>query len=327
MEFREFVKNVKIGLEVIVKDNLSDGRVVIRRVRRNNNVRLYAISIVKNGEKAMPTIYLKEYYKMYLSGMPIDEICYEIYGVYEEGIKKFNKYVDVEKLLNYELIKDKIYYKLINYEMNREMLKEHPHFHFLDMAIIFYVMVETFSDGQATTLINNVHLEKWRVNTDELKEISYYNTWKKFPAEIRKMEDIVSDLIIDDLLDDDWLEEDISYGGYTYDEIRDTVKEEMSNVTEIEEMDMYVLTNNIRTNGATCITYPEVLKGFRERLGEDFYVIPSSIHEVILVPIRGRDREEFDEMVKEVNRSELDPVEILSNHVYVYKKEKGRLEY
>lgn len=328
MEFNQFSKKVKKGLELIVKEKLADGKVVLRRVRKNNNVKMTAISIIREGEKAMPTIYLKDYYKMYMDGASIEEICFEIYDVYEEGIQHFNKYIDVERLLNFEKVKDKIFYKIINYEMNKEMLKEHPHFRFLDMAIVFYVMIESFRDGQATAMINNVHLHKWDVSEEDIKGIALINTWKKYPPVIRKMEEIVSELILDDILDDeDWIEEDTCYGGYTYDEIRDRIREEVDHVKEFKDMDMYILTNKIRSNGAVCITYPEVLRNFAEKIDDDFYVIPSSIHEVILVPKKHWEKEKFDEMVVEVNGSELDPVEILSNHAYLYRRDTGELEY
>lgn len=327
MDFKEFTKKVKKGLEVIVRKKLSDGKVILRRVRKNNNVIMIAVSIVREGEKAIPTIYLKDYYKMYIDGVPIDEICLEIYDVYEEGTAHFNKYIDVEKLLNFEKIKDKIFYKLINYEMNKEMLKEHPYFKFEDMAIVFYVMVESFSDGQATAMVNRVHLEKWEITDQDIKEIAFVNTWNKYPPIIRRMEDIVSELILDDLLDDDLLEEDICYGDYTYDEIREKVKEELEHNRDNEDMEMYVLTNEIRCNGATCITYPDVLKNFAEKINSDFYIIPSSIHEVILVPKNNLDKTTFDEMINEVNESELEPVEILANHAYLYNKETGKIEY
>lgn len=326
MEFKDFSKKVKKGLEVIVREKLADGKVVLRRVRKNNNVKMSAVSIVKEGEKAMPTIYLKDYYKMFINGVPIEEICLEIYEVYEEGINHFKKYIDVEKLLDFDMVRNRIFYKIVNYEMNKEMLKEHPYFKFEDMAIVFYVMVESFRDGQATALITNVHLHKWDVTDEEIREIAFVNTWKKYPPVIRRMEDIVSELIIDDLLDDDLLEEDICYGDYTYDEIRERVKEELAYIKD-EDMEMYVLTNKTRCNGATCITYPNVLKDFAEKINGDFFVIPSSIHEVLLVPKGDWEKETIDEMVEDVNEFELDPVEILSNHAYFYNRKTGKLEY
>lgn len=328
MEFKKFAEEVKKGLEVLIKDKISDGKVILRKVRKNNNVKMVAVSIVKEGEKAMPTIYLKEYYKRYNDGASIEVLCQEIYEVYEQGIAHFNKYIDVEKLLNYEMVKDHIYYKLINYEKNRIMLKEHPHIRFLDMAIVFYVMVNSYEDGQATALIHNVHLINWNVTSEDIKELAFENTWREQKPVIRKMEDIVSELIMEDIIDDDdILEEEICYGGYTYSEIRDKVREQIDNAREFEDMRMFVLTNESRINGATCITYPGILEKFGNKLNDDFYVIPSSIHEVILVPKAQWKKERFDDMVKDVNSTELDPVEILSDHAYLYNRKTGMLEY
>ena len=84
-----------------------------------------------------------------------------------------------------------------------------------------------------------------------------------------------------------------------------------------------ILTNTNRTNGAGVILYPNVLKEFAEEMGHDFYIIPSSIHETILLPMLGDDWEALSQMVKEVNATQLAPEEVLSDHVYEYRRSKN----
>ena len=80
---------------------------------------------------------------------------------------------------------------------------------------------------------------------------------------------------------------------------------------------MLVLTNNVQLNGAAALFYPGVMDQAAERLGGDFIVLPSSTHEVIMIPADGMtDFRSLEQMVKDINRSQVAPEERLSDHVY-----------
>ncbi len=332
MKYEVFVEDIKRGIEEIVREKLEDGVVVVRNVMKNNNVSMKAVSITRKGENATPTIYLKDYYKEYELGKSIESICNEIFEIYMDGIDRFKKSVNMDEFSDFDQIKEKIFYKIINFEMNKKLLRELPHFKFHDLAIIFFIMVNCDDKGQATALIHNQHLEAWGISFERLKKVAFNNTWEKYPAVIRKMEDIISEMIMKEIMDEedeesDIIKEDSHYGSYDYEKIENIIREEVENLKADKEMEMYVLTNNIRFNGATCITYPGVIKRFAEEHNSDVYIIPSSIHEVILVPGIDWEKEKVNEMIVDVNDHELDPVEILSDHVYIFKREDGEISY
>ena len=88
---------------------------------------------------------------------------------------------------------------------------------------------------------------------------------------------------------------------------------------------MMILTNSRKTYGACSILYPGMLEQLAERIGGDYYMIPSSVHEFLLVPAeREQDREELKKMIAEVNRTELPPEEVLSDHLYLYCSLRGK---
>lgn len=90
---------------------------------------------------------------------------------------------------------------------------------------------------------------------------------------------------------------------------------------------MYILTNKKKQYGATCILYEGVLREIAQRLQSDFYILPSSVHEVILLPTNNdSDRKELTEMVLEVNNSILSKEDMLSDHVYYFSKVNGIIE-
>ena len=323
MSYQEFTEQIKCGVEKIVNEKFDNALTVLRSVIKNNNVELKAISILRKGEKATPTIYLESYYEEYNSGRDIDEICGEIFELYQKSKESIDYKID--DFSEFERIKEKVFYKLINYDMNANMLKDIPYFRFLDMAIVFYLMISCDERGVASALIHNQHMENWNVTPEELRKIACDNTWTNYPPVIQKMEDIISEMIMKDILDgiddSDVIKEDYKCGSYDYEDVESLIKEEVENLKADREIDMYVLTNSIRNNGAVCITYPGVLKDFAEEKNSDIYIIPSSIHEVILIPGAQWSKSQINGMIREVNQNELDPVEVLSNHVYVYRRE------
>ena len=89
---------------------------------------------------------------------------------------------------------------------------------------------------------------------------------------------------------------------------------------------MYVLTNQLKMNGAACILYPDALRECSQKMGSDLLILPSSIHEVILLPDDGSsNREELREMVDEINRTQLEVEEVLSAQVYRYERKTNRI--
>jgi len=89
---------------------------------------------------------------------------------------------------------------------------------------------------------------------------------------------------------------------------------------------MYVLSNKSKLNGSGCIFYHNLLHNLCEKLECDLYILPSSIHEVILIPAYDHDSyDELTSMVKEVNSTQLSKEEILSDHVYFYSRETGQI--
>ena len=268
MTYEQFIEQVKWEVEDIARESFDDVRTVVRTVTKNNNVRRKTISIFKEGQLATPTIYLRDYYLDYKKGRSIENIGREIFMIYSEGTKRFT--FDVNQFSDFSKVKDKIYYKLVNYEMNRQALKTMPHFKFLDMAIVFFVSIMGNEKEQGTIAIQNAYVEKWGISKEELRRTAINNTWKEYPPEIKKMEDIISEIVLGQVTSEDddedgLISEEISYGEFSIDNVRQMIKEEVDKMRAQAEMDMYVLTNTSRNFGAACITYPGVLKEFAPR--------------------------------------------------------------
>ena len=299
MTFKEF-ENVVLDY---CKNNLSsDFTIRTSDVRKNNGIILKGLSAMQDGRYAAPTIYLNDFYSRLLAGTNLEEILKECVRIIENP--DFGPIEELDFMSDYDKAKDRVYYKLINTEKNRVTLENIPHLNFLDLSIVFYVVVSCGSGDTGTILINNQILSGFHVTLDKLFEDAKLNTIKKLKSVIKPIEEILTDL-------------------------HATVEgEEDLSICRDDEGNsfMYVLTNSKKLNGAACILDKEMLMNFANSKHTDFYIIPSSIHEVILVPSRDEiSREALREMIRQVNSTEVEPMEVLSDSLYMFKRNVGRV--
>lgn len=291
MNYQEFVGSVTGFL----RETLPFGtELSLVPLEKNNGVILEGLTVRKEGERAAPAIYLDSYYQEYLAGHSMRQIQEDILECCED--KDFSEHFDTDFFKDYRKVKSTIVYKLIHYEKNRELLKKIPHVPFLNLAVVFYSFLPDTPVGSATVLIYNSHLEYWKVSCQELYRDAKQNTPRLLPAEMKTMSEVLS---------------------------------EFSNGLDNAEeggIPMYVLTNSRKALGAACILYDNMLKHCAEWLGSAYYLLPSSIHEVILIPQGAvSDQRELAAMVRDINRTQVLKTEVLSDQIYFYSPESGQL--
>ena len=287
------------GFKAYVTTRISDREepgacVRVHRVRKNNGVMLEGLTIMREGENVSPTIYLEPFYDRYRSGADLDSLTDEILALYHS--RSCAGKIDVGQFEDYGKLAPGIRLRLVNYEMNRDMLKDVPHRRFLDLAGILYYDVRDPMFSNASVLIQNCFTEKWGVSPDELFETAERNMLLFEPAEIWPMGRMLSEL------------------------------RGMPDENTLPEFPLYVLTNKSRMFGAACMMYPNVFKNASLEINGDFYVLPSSIHEVLLLPSDNVfDAEGLGRLVREINENQVEPYEVLSNNVYYYDSEKEEI--
>ena len=293
MEFTNFTTLVQREVEKRAGENY---RVKLNDVMKNNGVVLRGITLMQYDSNISPTIYLNPYYDEYENGdTTLGTVIDEVIDTYERN--KINRSIDMKFFLNYETVRSRIIFKLINTEKNRELLRDVPYIPFHDLSIVFQCLVSEERFGNASILIHNVHLQLWKVNARELYECALENTPLLQGYELADMNTV--------------LEEMKALGGIDDEEIEDMQ----------QEVPMYVLSNKSRINGASCILYKDILKDFAMVVDKDLYVLPSSIHEVILLPSDGtQESVQLKEMVREINQSQVEKEEVLSDSVYYYRR-------
>lgn len=314
MNYSQFMMKMKEGLRERLEAAVE---IEMVSIPKNNGVVMQGFALRRPGEKVVPTIYTEGFYADYLEGRDLEDILEDFLEIYErQGAAETP---DVEFFGDYGKVKKRLSLKLVNKEKNREMLEEMPHKDFLDMAVIFYCLVDSPFAGTAAILIKNVHMEGWGVTVEELYRDALANAEEMMPGTIRSMEEMLSRMV---------LEEDKPVWEWRKEEQADFprlegVKAENRGTGEIP---LLVLTNNRRYLGAACMLYRGLLADYAGKLGKNFYILPSSVHEVILLPEdRVRDAGNLLQMVKEVNRTQLAPEEVLSDAVYYYDRKSGKI--
>ena len=314
MDYSQFIIKMKENLQeklgVQVKVEAID-------VPKNNGIVLQGITIRRPGEKIVPTIYLESFYADYLEGRDMEDILEDFIEIYEE--QETVCFPDFDFYQDYEEVKKKLSVKLVNRKKNKKMLEEMPHIDYLDMAVVFYCLVERGASGTAAISVKNAHMKKWNVSLEKLYEDALRNAENMLPGRIRTMEDLLSKLVLEED-DPEWewpgskQEEFPKLEGFTEESV------------ELTENPLLVLTNERRYLGASCILYRGLLERFAKSLGRNFYILPSSVHEVILLPEnRIKSAENLLQVVVDVNRTQLAPEEVLSDTVYYYDRETGKI--
>ncbi len=301
MNYNEFVCAVKREVEELVG---RDMRVELHTAMKNNGKERVGLAISEERVNVSPAIYLDEYYDMWKEGKTIREIANHMVELYDTV--RFHQSWNVEEFHKYEAIKGKMACKLINYEQNRELLQDTPHIKYIDLAIVFYLLVDISSQGTSTMLIKKMHQEAWGVTVEELYRNAMTNMEKMLPFCFQTMSSVVNELI---------------------EEKNEVEVQEEWKVVKKEER-MYVLSNKERNFGAATLLYKGKLALIGKLLEEDFYILPSSVHEVIILPIsKAPDRNEIDLMIRDINETQVMDEEVLSNHSYYYDCKRGMVLY
>ena len=258
----------------------------VSEVKKNNGAVLHGV-IIKNGE-ICPCIYIDDLVDGEMTFDSVMEVANKVVEIWE-SIDMTD--INVNDFFDYENIKDNLKLRLINKEKNKESLGELPHKDFLDLAIIVVVEKRLDTGIQSLKVDYNL-LEKWDKSFDEVAQVASLNTYKE--ANFKS----IFEMMMHD----------------------DTVRHPVT--SEIPDDMMYVLTNGNANFGASQIYNLFLMVSIAEKLESDLIVIPSSIHEVLVVKA-DLDVDSVSDFVKEVNADSVDEQDVLSDHAYYFSRQTG----
>lgn len=293
MEFTTFMELVKNEAE---KRVCGDCSVQLVTTTKNNGIILNGITVLQDGCNISPTIYLDDHYEAYRNGTAtIGMITDTVMDTYERN--RTGKSIDMGGFLNYASAKEHIVYKLVNTEKNRGLLEHIPHVPFHDLSIVFEYLVLQRDMGSMSILIRNEYMNAWNVDTEELYRTASINTPLLRKYDLKSMGQVLCELA--DMMD---------FGD------------------PCDIVPIYVLRNESKVLGAACILYPGLLRDFAAACRSDLFIIPSSIHETLILPdANPAESRQIKEMIREINRAEVAAEEVLSDNLYIYEQSTDEL--
>ena len=291
MDIKEFGNIIVAEVADVLGDNVE---VSYKEVLKNNGIICHAVLIKKKGENVSPAIYLDQYFEDYKRGIVLMKIIRNILDFYNEHAPE--GLIDVNYYEEFSKICDKLFFKVINYEKNKKFLEDVPYVRFQDLAQVPLVKVDDRFIGSGVIVVKKEHVLRWEISEDELWENVYENAPRVQPF---LMEHILESL------------------GEKGKECEPFLR----------EMNTFVITNKEKVNGAGVFLYPGVSESISGKFGGDFIILPSSIHEAIVMPYFDEEgkREFLYSMVKDINSQVVSDGDVLSDSVYLYEATKGEI--
>jgi hypothetical protein len=302
MKYEEFKTKVEEKFMEYIPDRYQHLKLEIIPVNKINK-EIDGIRLVGKGVTVVPIIYVNQIYEYYKRCGSFDmSVEYAAKIMAEHMDEKFPKLAELS--FEKEYAKDKIVFQLINTEQNRKMLDDIPHRQFLDLSVIYRLVVSVDDGKIGSTVINNDSVKLLNMTEEELFNNAARNTIEMFPADVKTLEEVLKDIAI-----------------------KDGMPEEIAGNMFSDSLPFYLISNDIGINGASVMLYERVLFDIASRLKEStLYILPSSIHEVIAVSASiDMELDEIASMVAEVNSDAVLLEERLSNNIYIYDKEKRKI--
>ena len=274
-------------------------------VTKNNDVHLTGMKIMSHNNKVAPAIYMEPYFNMLKSGNPLEEVIIQIVSSCRAALSCTNAGIGAEDLTDFAYVKDKICYKLVNKHMNSALLTTVPHRDYLDLSIVYYIRLAQTDNGLATLNVTDSLAHTWGVDEETLFTLARSNTPLLCRGCVMPVSDIFGGLL-------HATPESDTYDSFDFTSVKPG------------ELPIYVVTNHSNTYGAASILYSKLLNAIAEKL-DSFYLLPASIHEIIIVPEHLGNPSELKQTVKEVNGTEVPEEEILSENCYYYDSAKHEI--
>ena len=311
MNFDEFKQTIVDNIKDYLPAKFEESGVEVRQILKNNDTVLDGLTIQDPDTNVAPTIYLNQFFEEYQNGRDLNDIIGDIADVYIANT--VDKQMDVSIVTDFEKAKGNILPRLVNAEENQELLAQRPHMIMDDLAVTYHLEMGKSDNGNMSVAITNTILDMYGISQEELHDLAVANLEEKMPATFQGMSEVVKEMMLPQIMSDLGLSKEAAL---------DYIEQMIPDGNE----QMYVLSNDSRLHGAAAVLNEKAMEDIAEKVGGDFFILPSSIHELLVVPKQdGMELSDLESMVKEVNATQVAPEEKLSDHVYEYDAKEKEL--
>ncbi len=316
MNYEEFKDTVLNEIKGFLPSEFKDCDVRIEKIEKNNGVTYDALMIDTyqtggQGNKMVPNIYLDKFYEDYSRGLQtLDHCLKDIAATRVKFEVPLNERFDISDIKDFHKISGQIKVKLINYEKNVDFLKDKPYTKMLDMAEVYYLEVGAFGEGMGSVTIKNTMVDAWMadgvtiVNSDILHKIAMDNIANNNYYKVESMQEVLRKMMGADF------PSDLEMG-----------------FAMPETPNMFVVSTENMLYGASAMLDENLLEQLSEKCQGDYFIIPSSVHEILAVPQLGQTYEEMEDIIRSVNREVVSSEEFLSDRCYKFDAELSRVVF
>lgn len=299
MSIKEFSYYVEENIPKFLPEEIRKSAVIsVHPIRNSHIVQQYGLMIRMGNETVIPIFYLGDAWKKFEGGMEIKAVLGDLVQEYLK-YRDIQKYIHVDTSMEYDVVKDRVVYQVLNKEANRNSLRERVYTDMGQGFVKVYAIhrkLDVFGTEGSIAITHDV-VKRFGYDVEEIREAAEENTPRIYPAVF---------VPIGQMLGDAGQEESPGY-----------------NPAEIE---LHVLANAVAYRGAGALFYPGMQEKIAEQLGGNYYVLPSSLHEVLIVPEKpGMEVRELEQKVRRINRETVSKEDFISNKVLFYDREKGQL--
>lgn len=284
LTFQKFTEEILTSITSYLPEAYADVSIDLQRIPKPGNKILTAIGIRQPSNHTVPVIYLDDTYQKYCDGADMDAILSELADTIQ---KEMNRLPDMRPYLEWDVAKDLIVSRLINMQLNSAYIADRPvrAIENSDIGIIYDIELSHVINQGMTAAVTYTLMEQWGIAIQDLDTAARKNTPQLRPVRIQSLGQMLAEAIAD-----------------------------------AEPLDapnlLYVITNTDLCQGAVAVTYPGIEDQLKKKLG-DFYLIPSSTHEMLAVSQAVMEPEKLAEMIRDVNANDVAPEDVLDDVPYL----------
>ena len=306
MNRKEFYEYVKDNVKEYLPESYKDAEITLQEVEKNNGLKLTGITIPNGDQRIVPTVYLDSLYQEYIHGKDVDSCVGDVADMRIEAQDKA-EFIDmgVPDIFDYEKMKDKLQVRICDREWNEERLADKVVTEHGDFDAYYAVNLKENENGIGSIPVTISLMNEWGVSAEQIQTDAMAADQNRGVV-LMDMNEMVKSMI---------------FGG----EPENLLHEKLD--IEAIENPMFCLTNTQKMNGASLLLQEDIRKQIGECLGSDYFVLPSSIHEALILPDNGMlEVPELNAMVKEVNETQVERQEQLSDKVQFCDKKTAVME-
>ena len=295
MTFEDFTELIRKELPGYLPENFRDGRIVIEKTVKPSGCSTL-LCVLREGVNIARAINLERYYEAFSSGESLETLLEAM--ARETAEAKPGVEDDLAWISDYASARSRLFVRLSHGSSIGHLAGKVPFTMVSDMVMTYHLLVNCESGCLASTMVTYGILEDFGVTPERLHNDAVENSPKILPAKVQSL-----DRMLRDMIDSPCEHEDSCGNG------------------------LWVVTNETGTDGAAALFYPGIMKSIAERTEGGYYILPSSVHEVIIMPEDYYScPQNLNAMIEQINNSVVHPRDRLSDTAYHYDPETESFE-